>query len=194
MINVEPNSISPAQVSLHIESAPSGITASLQPDHGTPPFSATLTLAISPDVPAGKYNLVIDSFSKDGNQSIAYSLTVEQQVASPHSVTIVVQDVYGMPVSGAAVTLNLGSWTPTLQTGSSGTVVFSSVPASPFNATVSYMGASAVLTGNSLSNPRLEVTVVLSPPVAISAGLVVLAIASVTFLRLRRRSPVTDHF
>lgn len=191
-INVEPYSISASPVRLYVASAPAGVTVTLQPNNGTPPFSAALVMNASENIAPGEYSVVIGSISKDGNESVTFALTVEQASitsSTSHSVTIVVHDIYGMPVSGALVTLNLAGWSPSLRTGSSGTVVFASVPAGPFNATVTYMGASTVLSGNSLSNPELDVTVVLSPPVAISAALVVLLIASVTLWR-RKRSAI----
>jgi len=190
IIKVEPDSTFSPQVTLYVESAPTGVSASLQPDYGTAPFSAMLVLNASENVAPGEYHVTIGSISKDGNESITYALTVEQRSttnSASHSVTIVVHDIYGMPVSGAMVTLSLAGWSPSLQTGGSGTVVFASVPVGQFNATVTYMGASTVLSGNSLTNPVLDVTVVLSPPVALSAAMIVLLIASVTLWRRKHR-------
>lgn len=191
IIDVEPNSMAYSQVALYVESAPSGVSASLQPDQGPLPFSATLVLVVSPGTAPGTYSVVIGAISKGGNQSIAYTLTVRQAATTSHNVTVVVRDIYGVPVSGAQVTLNMAGWSPTLKTGGSGAVVFASVPAGPFNATISYMGASATLSGNSTSDPALNVTVVLSPPVAISAGVFVLVGAALYLGRIRKMKQVS---
>jgi hypothetical protein len=196
-VNVEPYSVSTSQVRLYVESAPAGVSVSLQPDTGTPPFSATVILSASQNIAPGKYSVTIGSISKDGNESVTYDLTVEQaSTATPtsHSVTIVVHDIYGMPVSGALVTLSLAGWSPSLMTGSSGTVVFLQVPASAFNVTVTYMGASTLLSGNSLENPQLEVTVVLSPPVALTVGLLVVGASAVFLFRRLRHKSLTLRF
>lgn len=189
LIKVVPNGLSSPQVRLFAKPLQAGVSASFQHDSGTAPFSALLVIQTSPNLPVGKYTILITSVSSDGNSSAYYSFSVIPQLGlPPHDVTIVVRDIYGLAVPGASITLNVAGWSGTADTQGSGTVVFARVPAGPYNVTVTYMGASSVLSGDSFNNHQLDVTVVLSPPVALSSGVLVLIIAAVILRRRMRGS------
>jgi hypothetical protein len=185
LISVFQNSLSSSHVQLYAQPLQVGVSASLQHDIGTAPFSALMVVQTSPNLPVGKYSILITSVSSNGNNSVLYSFNLVPQLGlPPHDVTIVVHDIYGIPVSGVSVTLNIAGWAGTAVTKGSGTVVFARVPAGAYNATVNYLGASSVLSGDSFNNHELDVIVVLSPPVAVTSGVLVLIFA---FLILRRR-------
>jgi hypothetical protein len=149
-----------------------------------------LQARVAASVPPGRYVIQVTSVSTAGNYSVSYSLNVvQQQGIPPHDVTVAVHDVYGIPVSGASVTFEMGGWSDTLQTSGSGTVVFGNIPPGPYNVTVSYMGASSVLYGDA-SVSQLGVTIVLSPPVALTIGGFVVVSALVVLVRRLRKPPV----
>ncbi|HEV2226684.1 MAG TPA: carboxypeptidase-like regulatory domain-containing protein [Nitrososphaerales archaeon] len=189
LIRVSPNSLSSPQVRLFARPLQTGVSASFQPDSGTAPFSALLVIQTSPSLPVGRYTIFISSVSSNGNSSAYYSFNVVPQLGPPpHDVTIVVRDIYGLAVPGASVKLNIAGWSGTANTMGSGTVVFAQVPGGPYNVTVTYMGASSVLSGDSFNNHQLNVTVVLSPPVALSSAVFVLILTAVLLRRRLRGS------
>jgi hypothetical protein len=148
----------------------------------------------SPNLAPGNYDVVITSVSSSGNYSIVYSLNVAQPPRNlQHDVTVVVRDIYGIPVSGASVILNEAGSSASAETKGSGTVVFHLVPAGAYNVTVSYFGGSSVLSGDS-NSPELDVIVVLSPPVAITGIVFVLIIAAFLSHGVLKRTSTNRHF
>jgi hypothetical protein len=146
-------------------------------------------MQLAPNAPPGVYTVLITTVSNAGNASTSYSLYLAKTGTALHYVTVAVHDIFGIPVTGASVTLDLAGRIASTQTSANGTVMFSQMPSSPFNATISFWGASSVLSGNSAGNPEIDVTVVMSYPVALSAGLLILVpVIIILLLRIRRSS------
>ncbi len=105
--------------------------------------------------------------------------------------TIIVNDVYGLPISGANVTMTVGNQIQELLTNSTGLAVFRQVPLGYLNGTVRYLGFSGNIRVSTPGEHTEYVIVTLSYPVLIS----ILAIGAVgtyfTVRRIRRR-PVHD--
>ncbi len=103
--------------------------------------------------------------------------------------TFHVSDVFGLPVSGAAVqaTLSNGS-TVAVESETNGTAPVGLVPSGQFIATVSYLGLPTVVTGDPSQGQNYAVTVLLSAPLLVLVVLAVFLILVLSVFR-RRRSP-----
>jgi hypothetical protein len=105
--------------------------------------------------------------------------------------TILVNDVYFLPISGANVTMSVGDQIQQVMTNSTGLAVFRQVPLGYLNGTVRYLGFSA---GVRISNPgegTERVTVTLSYPVLITI-LTILAVGACFTVWKTRRKPVPN--
>jgi len=114
------------------------------------------------------------------------TLTVSARV---FDATLKVADYLGVPVGGAAVTVQLANGTSVARTTpSSGTVSISAIPLGNYNATVSYLGAKFHQTEDASAGSTENVKVLVSgPDVAAILGAAA-AIAIVGYLVLRRRA------
>jgi hypothetical protein len=110
--------------------------------------------------------------------------TIPLQVFSD---TVKVVDIYGLPVSGA--TVKLVPWSGARleeTTGANGTVTFAQVPLGTYSGTVTYMGLTAGISSANVGNNASTVTVVLSYPILLSAGVLSLLVAVLAFRKRRR--------
>ena len=170
MIHVNSSADSLGAVKVEVAGVPAGVNASIQSAGGHHVFTALLTVSASSDALPGAYILAVKFVSQAGNYSVDLPLTVLQPVHSPHDATVQVEDFFGIPVGGAAVTVQFADGSALTQTtNGTGFTTFKNVTAGPFNVTVAYMGVSSVYSGNSVTNPAVLATAGMSQSVAIAA-------------------------
>jgi len=105
-----------------------------------------------------------------------------------YDATIRVTDLLGLPVGGAQGQVSLANGTTiTRAVAADGTIDLAEIPIGTFNATISSFGQSVQVLGNAASEPRVDVTVVLSPLIiGIIIGVFAASYATLLFLRRRR--------
>lgn len=101
--------------------------------------------------------------------------------------TIIVNDVYGLPISGANVTMTVGNQIQELLTNRTGLAVFRQVPLGYLNGTVKYLGFSGDVLVSAPGEHTEYVTVTLSYPVLITIFSILVVGTYFTVRRVRRR-------
>jgi hypothetical protein len=182
-------SLAPERYTFHVGPLPLGMNVTVtQSSDGDWGVSAILTVVTAPDTPTGSYPINITATSNKGHTySSTLTVRVNHLSAPSYKVTVRVDDIYGQPLGGASVTLSMPGFSKSVVTGSDGEASFANVTSGQFNATVSYMGVSNVVAGNSLDDSTLYVTMVLSYPLLIPLGAFLLLATAVTYLRWRKR-------
>ena len=108
--------------------------------------------------------------------------------------TIIVTDVYGLPISGAVVTMTVGNQVQQLVTDNSGLAVFKQVPLGYLNGSVRYLAFSGNVRVSTPGQHTEYVVVTLSYPVLIT----IVSISTVgiyfTVKRVRRKPVKTSDF
>lgn len=115
---------------------------------------------------------------------VADGPAVHQQQLGVCDVYIRITDVFGYPVAGASVVMDLGDIVQLASdTNSSGVAVFSQAPESPYTAYLSYLGFSAWISGNSLTQRETNATVVFSYPLMYAVGAFLVVLTTMTVWR-----------
>ena len=118
---------------------------------------------------------------------IADGPSVHQQQLRVCDAYIRITDVFGFPTTGASVVMDLGDVVQLVSdTNSSGVAIFPQVPEGPFTAYLSYLGFSAWISGNSLTQRETNATVVLSYPLMYAAGAFLVVLAAMTVWKRHR--------
>lgn len=190
LIRIFSDSLDSPSVRLQIRNVPPGVTVTLEPDKGLAPFNSVLTIDAGLNAISGNYRIAINANTSGGNITVNYVLHVEPFSPAFCNVNIHVQDIYGMPIAGANVTLVLADdSTRTAVTNESGIASFRPLPVEAYSSIVSYMGLQASSSGNTLSSPSIYVTLVLSYPVALTfVAFVTVAILAFSIRWFRHRS------
>jgi hypothetical protein len=77
-VNVNPKSGTPEPVTLTVSGQPAGVTPSLNPTSGTPPYTSTLTIVVSNTVALGTYTLTVTGSGGGQTHSSIIMLTISQ--------------------------------------------------------------------------------------------------------------------
>ena len=131
---------------------------------------------------------------------IADGPAVHQQQLRVCDAYIRITDVFGFPTTGASVVMDFGDVVQLVSdTNSSGFAVFPQVPEGPFTAYLSYLGFSAWISGNSLTQGETDATVVLSYPLMYAVGAFLVVLAAMTAWKRHRvkgrreQNPLEDY-
>jgi hypothetical protein len=125
---------------------------------------------------------------------VTFAVTDSKTIVVPlpiYDETIKVTDVYGLPISGANVTMTVGNRIEQLSTNSNGLAVFRQVPLGYLNGTVKYLGFSGNVRVSTPGEHTEYVVVTLSYPLLITV-FSVLAVATFFAVRRARRKPVRN--
>jgi hypothetical protein len=123
---------------------------------------------------------------------VTFAVTASKTIVVPlpiYDETIVVTDIYGLPVSGANVTMTVGNQIQQLLTNSKGQAVFTQVPLGYMNGTVKYLAFSGDIRVSTPGEHTEYVIVTLSYPVLITI-LSILGVGTFFVVRRVRRRPV----
>lgn len=101
--------------------------------------------------------------------------------------TIIVSDVYGLPISGANVTVSVGNQIQELLTNSTGIALIRQVPWGCFNGTVKYLLFSGDIRVSTLGEHTEHVVVTLSYPVLITIFSMIVVGTFFAVRKIRRR-------
>jgi len=107
--------------------------------------------------------------------------------------TIIVTDVYGLPISGAIVTMTVGNQIQQLLTNNTGQTVFRQVPLGYLNGTVKYLAFSGDIRVSTPGEHTEHVIVTLSYPVLITI-FSICVVGTYFAVRRIRRKPVRQDF
>jgi len=130
------------------------------------------------------------------NVLVTFAVTDSNAIVVPlpiYDETIIVADVYGLPISGAIVTMTVGNQIQRLMTNNTGQAMFKQVPLGYLNGTVKYLAFSGDIRVSTPGGHTEHVIVTLSYPVLVT----IISICVVgTYLAVRRirRKPVRRDF
>ena len=105
---------------------------------------------------------------------------------------VVVTDVYGLPISGANVTMTVGNQIQELLTNNTGMALFRQVPLGYLNGTVKYLAFSGDIRVSTPGEHTEYVVVTLSYPVLTTIYLAIFAVGAYFAVRRSRRRPVRN--
>jgi len=149
-------------------------------------------------LPAAKdYSLI--SVIWDGSQMIGTPPYTQFSVAAPGAVnvtipvydeTLLVEDIFGNPITGAQITFTLPDGTTrAATTGANGSGSFYQLPKGTLQLSVDYLGVSSSFTVDPSLQPTSSVTIALSYPVFALFGLVAGTAATVLVLKRKGKGP-----
>lgn len=187
-VSVSPKGGTPQPVTLTVSGQPSGLTASLNPTSGTPPYTSTLSISVSNTVASATYSLTVTGSGGGQTHSSVLVLTISQAAdfhievnptslsASPgqtasYSVNVVGSNGFNSPVSlsvsglpsGAGGIFSVDSGTPDFSSTLTVTLP-SNVPTGSFTLLIHGSGggldrsANAVLTITAAATQTQETT------------------------------------